>query len=173
MRKPAKPKKFTGTLSNKTAKTKASLIFQRRERKDRTVDAGIQYGLLGGVPGAAFGAVASTLVENQSFISGIGIMAGSMAITGSILGSLKGRSAYSSESRKVRAATNLVGKALSEEVLPNSELRNFLNKWKYVFVNRKGEIVGSKVNVPKLFKVGYVRLETRKILDGTYAREVA
>ena len=168
MRNSRKPKKFAGQFANSIfVKSKEDLLLARSERKKETINDGVSFGLAGSAIGA-FGTAAINLLRNPSFIDGFRVLTGGAVIVGLTMGVNEARKTYKIESKKIKRATHLVGKALCMEVRRNTKLADFLQQWKYVFVNSEGEIVGSRVNVPKLFKVGYIRLESKKILEGFY-----
>ncbi|MCX6800881.1 MAG: hypothetical protein NTZ73_01715 [Candidatus Diapherotrites archaeon] len=65
----------------------------------------------------------------------------------------------------VRRATKLVGRALYKEQKKNRDLREFLEKYRYVYINMTGDIVGTRL--PKII-FGRMRLRTSKIIAGKY-----
>ena len=68
----------------------------------------------------------------------------------------------------VRQATHNVGAALHKAVRSNGELREFLARHKYIFIDRKGRVVGT--NTKGILGAGRMRLETMKILKGEYEK---
>lgn len=96
----------------------------------------------------------------------IGIMAG---LAGAFQAALGAGGAHLANNRKVREATKNVGKELGERIQKTDELGNdlygFLKKFTYVYINKKGEIVGT--NRPRIL-VGRMRLESRKIIAEKY-----
>ncbi|MFH0970281.1 MAG: hypothetical protein V1776_02355 [Candidatus Diapherotrites archaeon] len=112
----------------------------------------------------SFGAFAlSTFISNPSFREGLArVVAVSLGLTG--YGAVL---PYSFGSSFVRKATQEVGKRLGQESMHNTELKAFLGKYKYVYVDRKGRIAGT--NMPRLIPgVGRIRLQSNKILAGAY-----
>ncbi len=71
------------------------------------------------------------------------------------------------EPKEAKEATRLVGKALVDEALKNSEFRDSLNKYRYVLVNFEGDLVLTNKGRRMPF-LGFIRLESIKILLGIY-----
>jgi hypothetical protein len=71
--------------------------------------------------------------------------------------------------RKVREATRNVGRELGRRIQESdkkgNQIHNFLQKYRYVYINRKGELVGT--NRPRIL-AGRMRLESKKILNQEY-----
>ena len=123
-----------------------------------------------------FGAVG---VGGTAFAVGVGAMANkflnpyfsesvSKALLGAgiaALGAVAGM--HAAESSSVRKATQKVGVVLHSELKKSPLLREFLEKYSYVFVDRKGNLVGT--NHKRWFlRVGRIRLESKKIIAGEY-----
>ncbi len=107
--------------------------------------------------------VAESLSHNTSFALGV-TMIGSATALGVAAGPAVERVA---SNPGIRKATQLVGSSLSSLAKKNAELRAFLNAHRYVYVNGKGQIVGT--NMPRLIPgVGRIRLESKKILARDY-----
>ena len=68
----------------------------------------------------------------------------------------------------IRRATLRAGVALRQEALDNRELREFLQPYKYVIIDRKGRIKGT--NRKRMLGMGRLRLGTKKILNGKYKK---
>ncbi len=66
----------------------------------------------------------------------------------------------------IQQATHLVGKGLHEESKKNDALRDFLAEHRFVIVDKEGNLAGTKL--PRMLRIGYLRLETNKILAGKY-----
>ncbi|MFH0970847.1 MAG: hypothetical protein V1776_05335 [Candidatus Diapherotrites archaeon] len=104
-----------------------------------------------------------TFVSNPSFRERLARV---VTISLSVMGSGAGK-VHSYHFPGIRQATLEVGKRLGDESLHNIELRRFLGKYKYVYVDRKGRIAGT--NMPRLIPgVGRIRLSSHKILAGAY-----
>jgi hypothetical protein len=71
--------------------------------------------------------------------------------------------------KDVRKYTYKAGAELYKEIQlkNNIELRQFLEKYKYVLIDRKGRVTGT--NSGRKFGFGRIRLETEKVLNGKYA----
>ncbi|MDO8537833.1 MAG: hypothetical protein Q7S21_03015 [archaeon] len=164
MRKPKNQRKFVGGFTQESKKSFQNLLSERNIRKNKVIAASLTAGTMGILvgPGASFALKLKNVFPELEAIS---LASGAILGIGGTLGT------HAHSTPKIRKATFMVGKALGIEEKINTALHIFLGQWTYVFVNKKGELVGSRVNVPKLFGFGYIRLESKKILNGTYARE--
>jgi len=114
--------------------------------------------------GAGVGGVVGVydIFRNPSFAQGVTRLT-LLPATGAIIGAT---AAYSSNTRLVRDATMLIGKGLYEEAKSNNALHEKLSSKFFVYVNKKGEV--KLTNLPRVAGIGYVRLSTKKILQGKY-----
>lgn len=86
---------------------------------------------------------------------------------GTLIGYGIGKAAvFSFWAEDIRNCTTAVGQALGKEAKKNKELRDFLGETKYVFIDKKGNLIAT--NRKRFFGVGRLRLETKKILAGEY-----
>lgn len=114
-----------------------------------------------GVVGSIAG-IRNVVLENSSMRRGL-----AQVLVTAIAGAAAGKwFAYGASSIDITNATERVGVALHEEVPHSQELKRFLGSWRYVYVDGKGNLVGS--NVGRFLKIGRMRLETNKILAGMY-----
>lgn len=79
--------------------------------------------------------------------------------------------------QRIRKATYYVGRELAVEAKRNHDLRAFLEKHRYIYIDRKGKITGAdkdyhtKIEVAgekKTIGIGYVRLSSRRILENRF-----
>lgn len=115
------------------------------------------------------------LIENSSFTTGISMIAkatGFGVASGALLGTGGGTvaGAISRGNYDVKKATLLVGKGLSQEAKSNIDLQTFLDKYKYVFIDKKLRVRGT--NRPRLFGIGRMRLKSSRISSGWYAKNI-
>ncbi|MFA6064979.1 MAG: hypothetical protein WCW44_00920 [archaeon] len=68
--------------------------------------------------------------------------------------------------RLINFSTRTVGNALTQELAENEELLKIVKQHKYLFIDKKGGIVAT--NRPRILGIGRMRLDSQKILDGTY-----
>ncbi len=110
--------------------------------------------------GSAAQFVATAVIMNPSARVAIAHSLPALAM-GVGVGSVLGRS-------NIRKATEEVGKVLSKEYKNNSnqELIDIVNNHKYVFVDRKGVVVGT--NMPRIAGIGRLRLDCKKIKSEKY-----
>lgn len=129
-------------------------------RKNRT-KTGNRSGRITGAVLGAYSVAHNVILENSDMRTGVAralVAAAAAAALGKGFG-------HANESR-VANVTEQVGFALHEEVPHSPELKRFLGSWRYVYIDRKGNLVGT--NVGRFLKVGRMRLETNKILAGMY-----
>ena len=69
---------------------------------------------------------------------------------------------YIKGAKLVRSATRQAGRLIISEARSNPEMRRFLGKYRYVYLDRKGNLAGT--NLPKLPGIGRIRLKTSKLL---------
>lgn len=116
------------------------------------------------VPGAATGALTGAALGAEALMLELpGISLKTLAIAGSVGGSVLGAAVgMAIKNEDVRLATERVGYALATEAKKNTEVKKLLNKFRYVIIDWKGNIVGT--NRKRILKIGRFRLSTADIL---------
>ncbi len=93
--------------------------------------------------------------------------------TGSVGALAGGAGSYLARSSKVKLVTRYLGKQLHKEYVKNhsnQSFRDLVNNYKYVFVNRKGELIFT--NLPRIV-FGRMRLKCIDIRAGKYTFNIA
>ncbi len=144
-------KRFRGEkdFATKTKEEMRLLLEERRLRKKDTILAVIG---IGGAGAGVFTLFKPTLKHALAAAIAAGLPAGTAK--------------YMQESRKVKEATKRVQKVLVDEAQENPDLVKFLKKYKYVIIDRNGNIAGT--NMPRLLGIGRIRLSAKKIIEGKY-----
>lgn len=114
-----------------------------------------------GLSGATIGYL-SSMVANPSFRAGVAIIGANALAFGGTKAGIK----FFQESKQVKKATTLVGRALEREARKNQQIRNALESKRFVIVDGKGNI--KLTNIPRIAGIGRIRLSTREILKGNY-----
>lgn len=111
--------------------------------------------------GVAAGTTASSAKMGVATFAGSGLL---------LLGLPK--AIFSNYKYPVERATGLVGRSLFVDAKQNPSLVKFLKRWSFVYVNSKGEVIGTNKDRTELakgrIKLGRLRLDTNKILRGEY-----
>lgn len=140
---------FVGTLADDSRKAITDLDSGRKVRRDITIA-----GAFGGFGSGGFGISFKGPVREATLRTVTATIGGLFGFT------------YASKTY-VKDATLKVGKALAKEIGTNIGLKRFLESYKYIYLDRKGHIIGTNKN-RKLKLFGRFRLESKKILDGKY-----
>ena len=135
----------------------------REERATRTAVTGLAAG--GGLLLGSLAGVFKFAKSNAVFSSAL--LAAGVSLGGAVI---LGGAAFKAQSQYIKIATAGVGAALGGEVKDNKKLGSFLKSWKYVIIKKDGGLAGT--NSRRFFeRLGRLRLEKDKILNGTYATE--
>ena len=154
-------KRYGGNLSSGDA-----VVSIRNLKGSRTIRNGLFLtGVVGGTAGAVLGfeireglrGVFAQPVMTRENLAIAGAAGAGLGAVGRLL--MRGN---------VRQATHNVGAALHKAARSNGELREFLARHKYIFIDRKGRVVGT--NTKGILGAGRMRLETIKILKGEYEK---
>ncbi len=106
-------------------------------------------------------ALAEAAMDNSSFRKGA-----AKVLVMAAVGAMMGFTATHGGEAMLASATKNVGVALQKELEHSTELRDFLGTHHYVYVDRKGNLVGT--NRGRILGIGRIRLESHKILTGKY-----
>lgn len=118
------------------------------------------------VPAGGLVMTTASMMADRAFSRGISAAALGMFF-GAMFSSLMTVAAHDGSIRK---QTHRVGQTAAR-VAQFKPLRDFFRQWKYVYVDKEGNLAGSNWNIPMTLR--HTRLETRKILTGAYLREAA
>lgn len=157
MRKTKFPRVFAGELTRggEVSAKVTKLLRLREERKDALKKSMKFWSKVGGAAGAIYAFRAS-----PSFRRGLAQIFGSAFLASGVGGALS----YRRNSKKVKAATLELKLALVEEAAKNSALMTFLQFHNYIYVDKKGRLVGAKTGVWGKLGFGYLRMNSNAIL---------
>ncbi|PIN98098.1 MAG: hypothetical protein COT90_05820 [Candidatus Diapherotrites archaeon CG10_big_fil_rev_8_21_14_0_10_31_34] len=147
-----KKNSFPGKIKNPKSRTSLNFLNFNRARRASTV-----------VAMAATGTVAGTAAflvnPSHSFKRAMILIAGT-TISGAAAG-------FKSSSKEIREATKTVKNELKNEVKENQDFKTFLGKYKFIFIDAKGNIVGTNKPRKKFLgiKFGRLRIETKELLS--------
>jgi len=159
--KPVGRNRFSGNLLKKTDK-KIEKVKKKR-RKGKILSISYDSGFWGAVFGVEAVLKEPNLWNISSWEEGLKLFANVGLEVGLVVGVVS--LVRPSTRKKVRKATRKVGRALHQEIESgNQPLIAFLKKYKYVYIDRKGNIGGT--NRPRII-IGRMRLKTKDILEGT------
>ena len=151
-------------------KSKLKYTMMSRKRRIRNTVNGVK--IAGTIMGSIglYEAFKGAWISNPSFksalvslVSEVGRAATIAAPLGALVGNMVG-------SDRVKRATLIIGKELFKASKKDASLHHFLSDYKYVFINRKGDLCGT--NVPRFFGIGRMRLKTKEILNGSIIKRL-
>lgn len=163
-----KPRERIGAKSPKLIKHIGNLLYLRKRRTKTTV----KTALIGG--GALLaGDFLIRISGNQSLRENISEYFKATALGTAALGAFA-QSGYlqpvnskgKTYNERIHHSMKMVGKGLYYEARKNPELKSFLEKYRFVYIDPKGRIVGTNRN--RILGIGYLRLVTRRILSKRY-----
>ncbi|MFH0715063.1 MAG: hypothetical protein V1977_04890 [Candidatus Diapherotrites archaeon] len=152
-----KPRRFSGIIEGRGLAAIERLKQERVERVKGMKDSAKYYSKTGGFLGTV-----AALTYNPSFREGVSLVA-TITAGGAIGGAAQ---EFANQAKKVNKATKLVGRGIGEEAQKNQNLYAFLKKHRYVYIDKKGRVIGT--NRGRILWMGRMRLDTRKILLNEY-----
>lgn len=147
-------------VNSREAIEKAGLISRSRKSRNRELLAPVALSVVVG------GRVAQIL-SSKCEASLSTVIAS--AITGATVGAVAGVKFYSKTTEvklnndRIKIEMKKIGDILRVEAWDNFELKNALQKNRYIFIDRKGRIIFT--SRPKLFGIGLMRIRTKEIVD--------
>ncbi len=162
--KPRKPKikkprknSFTGKLRGKNSIN--SIEYLKSHKKNRFKKS-VKTSAITGTTALAAG-FGGSFMNNHGFQKSLAI-----ALASGIFGvSVGAREVFKEHSSQTKKALQEVQASLKKEAKMNPAFNNFVHQYKYIFVNRKGNIVGTnrkRINLAGV-KLGRLRIETEKL----------
>jgi len=132
------------------------LLEKRRKKRQKKARAGRILGTLMAAPVTVY-----ELQRSGYLKEGLIAIASAYAI-GRVAGAAARSLTYA---KRIRRATRMVGEGMAQELKsnPNSPLRELLKNYRYVVVDRHGNVKGT--NRKRVLAIGRVRLESKKIFE--------
>lgn len=145
--------RYQGKLGSWTEGHIQRLTKKRKERMSSTLLVA-KAGGLGGYLGAVFFGG----IRSPSFYNNV-----ASCLVGTAVGASMGASiGHGAHRENIRLATANIARSLRREAKTNPPLVQFLRKYEYIFIDRKGRITGSNFSG---MRVGRLRISTDKILS--------
>ncbi len=165
MRSKSKSKKVGAFEVDLSARTPLNRLLDKRRKRTRKA---VSNTVAAGIAAVGAGIVGSAVEYKQAindpiFRKGVALIAGFgfLAAVPMLV-----RVTYLQHAPIIKEANHLVAKGLAKEAQKNEKLMGLLKTHRYVIVDRKGDIYGTKRK--RFLGIGRIRLESQKILDGSY-----